>query len=291
MNPTAIIVRFDTVAEQAAGPVLRIVGFARARDLLQSVEPYGILITNGDNDSFPLWYAQEVEGVRRDVSVVLTPYLGTDWYVRQLMRRTVLPYDGSGLPAFSSSSVARPTRPMFAMTDEQADAIPPYVELRETQEFNHGGIHATILPGVLTRDQLVVLRLIADTFPARPVYFSMGRYPHSMGLGEHVVSHGLAQRLVNAPASTMPGIVSYPGGYLDVERTHALWKRFRAPRALLADGDWVDDASITIPTAYVATGQLVAQGLAAQGRAPEAGKVMAETEALARKLRLLPASR
>ena len=38
MNPTAIIVRFDTVAEQAAGPVLRIVGFAKARDLLQMLD-------------------------------------------------------------------------------------------------------------------------------------------------------------------------------------------------------------------------------------------------------------
>ena len=262
-----------------------------AADLLNSVEPYGVLITVGDNDTFPLWYAQEVEGIRRDVVVACTSLLNTDWYVRQIIRRPIYDYDAAKGPAiYRNTRWVKPTTPPIHMTLDEADAVPGYYELRGPTLFTTAQLRATIDPrrlefGVLQRADAFVLRMIQDSWPERPFYFarSAGGYPRSLGLENYVLTQGLASKLFTPPATVSKDTVFVEGdGWLDVARTERLWTDvFVGHRSIVREGQWVDRPSVSMPSLYIFTGAELADALRSQGKMADANAVFSTMKQVA----------
>ncbi|GAB2472441.1 membrane protein [Hymenobacter qilianensis] len=101
-----------------------------AHNLLNSCAPNAILITFADNDTFPLWYAQEVEGIRRDVRIAVLQYLPTDWHIGQLRRQS---YDSApvalALPQTSYQSGTNDYLPYVANPAVPAVNVQEFMQL------------------------------------------------------------------------------------------------------------------------------------------------------------------
>ncbi len=137
-----------------------------AYNMLAPLPADAILFTNGDNDTFPLWYLQTVEGVRKDVRVVNLSLLNTTWYIRQL--RDLEP------------------RVPIRLSDSEIDALVPMVDPATRQLL-------------LTKD-LAVRQILKDNHGGRPTYLAV-TVPQRMGLDEYMRMEGLTHRIYPEKAS------------------------------------------------------------------------------------------
>ena len=179
-------------------------------------EGHPIILTNGDNDTFPLWYNHEVEGVRTDTRDCNLEYLQTDWYIDQMKR-----------PAYDS-----PALPISFRHEDYQEGRMEYLPIN-IDSINIGS--ATIsLKGKkgLYKNELMVLEMLSQANWKRPIYTSISMGTDNLSfLHDHLVLEGLAYRI--SPEAT--------GLRVDVERLYDnMMHRFRYG-GLNAKGLYVDE--------------------------------------------------
>ena len=215
-----------------------------AIDYLESCAPNAIVFTFGDNDTYPLWYAQEVEGVRKDIRLINNSLLGIDWYINQLRYKLndSPPLDVIWTPEQIQGHNREYLRYQPAGSKErfydlydvmknvlgQGENVTSFpvkrfkVPVDADLVRKNGTLSTTdsILPELLfeipeskndlTKNDLMVLNIIASNAWKRPIYFTS---PYGeLGFGQYLRKDGIAYRLV-------PAQMSYPQQNWVVENT------------------------------------------------------------------------
>jgi hypothetical protein len=206
-----------------------------ARTVLDNCAPNSVLFTGGDNDTFPLWYLQEVEDYRTDVRVIVLSYFNTDWYINQLRRpyylsqplqltldekdyrqyglNDVLYLDDKikqGIDVVQYLTLIKQEHPALHMTASDGDAyhiLPSRILKIKSKREISDELLISVTGNYLEKNALAILDLIASNEWKRPLYFNFTSM-NSIGidLKPYLIQEGLVFRLTSERTEKGPAI-------------------------------------------------------------------------------------
>ena len=223
-----------------------------ANNYLQSLEENAIIFTYGDNDTYPLWYAQEVENIRPDVRIINLSLIAVDWYINQMRRKVnesepiEMTLNAESIRGDQLNAVA-----VNSSLDQRFEVSDVFRLLNQSPELARSGripnkfsisidkesarksnwvdsrleeritdrVPVTINGSMITKDDLAILDIITTNMYERPIYFaSTVQGSKLLGLNDYMQLEGLALRFIPVKTSSDKSMGIYGSGRVAADK-------------------------------------------------------------------------